>query len=188
MIVKFERNYLLALLTVASSQDVRPYLNGVHIDADNNLATATDGHRVIRVPVIIEDNRESIKTLILGIPKIKPTKKHGFIQAEVGRDLNHMNEIIWTYLESNLSQYIMHISKIVDGEYPDINSVIPKESDLVESGEFSFNPKFLGDVPKALGATGIRLWGNKKGKLQSFKVTFDKNIDDVCYIVMPTRV
>jgi len=186
MIVEFENNYFRALLAVAPKNDVRYYLKGIHIDPDKRLATATDGHRLIRVPVIIDDKPDDVKPFILGLPKIKPVKKHRLIQAEVGRDPAHLNEITWTYSEpGDLTKYIMHLSNVLEVKYPNIDKLIPKESDFIEDGKFCFNSKYLADVPEIIGHTQVRLLSNIN-RFGAFKV--DMRLNRVLYIVMPMKL
>jgi len=185
MEVCIQGNHLRALLAVAPQQDVRYYLNGIHLDLEKKIATATDGHRLIQVPIDVVKNPHSTKTVIVGHPIIVPRKttKTGII--EVGRNPEMPEEVTWTYVAKKSRNRMQSLSKLVDGIYPNIESVKPAEKDIgAKIDSVSLNPLFLADVALALGASWMTL--QSSGEDKAYTVIFG-DCEKVYYLVMPMR-
>ncbi len=105
-------------------QDVRYYLNGLLLDitADKIKAVATDGHRLAFSEIDCNTNGQNSKIIV-------PRK--GVL--ELARLLEDNNENIYIAISSNhiqiKTQNIIFTSKLIDGNYPDYNRVIPQNSD-----------------------------------------------------------
>lgn len=117
----------LGQCAVAMSRDATRYiLNGVHIQADAKIMTlcGTDGHRLIKVTtpttaskvnaVIPSDMvRETIKAL---------TSSHGPDDASVEIDASKVMVRVG---------HIVILSKLIDGNFPDVERVIPKHDNPI---------------------------------------------------------
>ncbi len=105
-------------------QDVRYYLNGLLLDVSENKikAVATDGHRLAYSEINCNTNDQSSKVIV-------PRK--GIV--ELARLLEDNDEQIYIAISSNHIQIktknMSFTSKLIDGNYPDYNRVIPKDSD-----------------------------------------------------------
>jgi DNA polymerase-3 subunit beta len=108
-----------------AQQDVRYYLNGTLINlTDNQLfAVATDGHRMAlsRMDMI---SQQDFSVIIPRKAILELTRLLGDIQNEVTVTLNH-NQLRVKSAEYNF------ISKLIDGQFPDYNRVIPPEGDKI---------------------------------------------------------
>jgi len=113
-------NILAGILYCASADDSRFNLNGIYLDSKTNLLVATDGHRLatrtipqvfnqLQTPVIIP--RSGIKHLEVFF---KGTS--GYIQGYVTAK---------RIMISNLSRTMVWTCRLMDGEYPEYNKVIP---------------------------------------------------------------
>ena len=107
-----------------AKQDVRYYLNGVLLEAQqNNLrAVATDGHRLALSDVDVVIPTEEKKQLIVprkGVQELMRLLGESDDEMEIVMSKNHvrieLDNLIFT-------------SKLIDGKYPDYNRVIPEPS------------------------------------------------------------
>ena len=107
-----------------AKQDVRYYLNGVLLEAQqNNLrAVATDGHRLALSDVDVVIPTEEKKQLIVprkGVQELMRLLGESDDEMEIVMSKNHvrieMDNLIFT-------------SKLIDGKYPDYDRVIPEPS------------------------------------------------------------
>ena len=110
-----------------AKQDVRYYLNGVLLEAqqDRLRAVATDGHRLALCDVEVSVPTEVTKQLIM------PRKGVQELLRLVGESDAEM-EIIMSknQVRITLDNYVF-TSKLIDGKYPDYNRVIPELSENV---------------------------------------------------------
>ena len=107
-----------------AKQDVRYYLNGVLLEAQqNNLrAVATDGHRLALSDVDVVIPTEEKKQLIVprkGVQELMRLLGESDDEMEIVMSKNHvrieLDNLIFT-------------SKLIDGKYPDYDRVIPEPS------------------------------------------------------------
>jgi len=173
-----------ALLCVAPTDDVRHYLRGIHLDAKNCIATATDGHRLLQVPFVITENPMKIDNVILSLPTSKPRKSHLSVIVEVGRNPNMPEEVTWTYTARARRKQVQQLSNLVDGTYPNIDNVKPKEFTGVNP--FAFNPKYVSDVPAELGSSCVQLFPSSNLGLVQVKLGVPDE-EGVFYGIMPMR-
>ena len=114
-----------------AKQDVRYYLNGVLLEAqqDRLRAVATDGHRLALCDVEVSVPADATRQLIL------PRKGVQELLRLVGENDAEM-EIVMSknQVRISLDNYIL-TSKLIDGKYPDYNRVIPELSDNVVLAE-----------------------------------------------------
>lgn len=116
-----------------AQQDVRVFLNGMLLEVgDNTLrAVATDGHRLAMASQTCETNAQS------GVIKqaIVPRKA----VVEMGRLLDEEDENLSLQLGSNHLKVtkggVTLTTKLVDGQFPDYEKVVPKDASRVLSGD-----------------------------------------------------
>lgn len=113
--------------------DIRYYLNGVCFMPGGKLA-ATDGHRLF----MGSHENELTENVIVSIDK-SPVKKydHAICDTETG-----LVEF-FDFLEKRVGTALC---KLVDGRYPDVERIMPKESNAVD--RICFNAGYLADVEK----------------------------------------
>ncbi|RNC79253.1 DNA polymerase III subunit beta [Piscirickettsia salmonis] len=107
-----------------AQQDVRHYLNGMLLEADNNIlrAVATDGHRIALASVPMSVQVSDKKQVILPRKGVQ----------ELARLLNLQSEIELTLTENHLRVFTDEFtfsSKLIEGKFPDYRRVIPESND-----------------------------------------------------------
>jgi len=114
-----------------AQQDVRYYLNGLMLElaTDRLTAVATDGHRLALCEIAASiDAREPRQAIV-------PRK--GVV--EMARLLADSDELVEVRLGSNHIQFstaeVSFTSKLIDGRFPDYQSVLPKGGDKVVTAE-----------------------------------------------------
>lgn len=107
-----------------AKQDVRYYLNGVLLEAqqDKLRAVATDGHRLALCEVDVAIPTQETKQLIVprkGVQELMRLVGDSDAEMEVVMNKNHLRITL---------DNLVFTSKLVDGKYPDYNRVIPELS------------------------------------------------------------
>lgn len=137
VVVKLGQHQVSKLIDQVSfamaQQDVRVFLNGMLLEVgDNTLrAVATDGHRLAMASQSCETNAESgaVKQAIV------PRKA----VVEMGRLLDEEDEVLSLQLGSNHLKVtkggVTLTTKLVDGQFPDYEKVVPKDASRVLSGD-----------------------------------------------------
>ena len=186
MKITIKHDTIRALLVIAPKSDIRFYLNGVCVDVRDGATTlvATDGHRLLAVPVAADDVDDVIDGQYI-LPRavlevVKPCK--------YGKNsLPITIEIVGTQV--TITGATTATSPTVDGRFPDWRRVVPASANGVPA---QFNPSYLGDwgkVAEYLGASGkgsgasAVIHHNGDG---AALVTFP--ISDALGVVMPCRV
>ena len=105
-------------------QDVRYYLNGVLLEAQNDRlrAVATDGHRLALCDADVTIPAEEKKQLIIprkGVQELVRLVGETDAEMEVVMSRNHIRVVL---------DDLVFTSKLIDGKYPDYNRVIPEIS------------------------------------------------------------
>lgn len=134
MKLKVSKLLLEGALMFQAKQDVRYYLNGICFMPDGRVA-ATDGHRAM----IASKHENKIKSNVIVSISKSPTKNYSYAVIDT------MAKIV-TY-HNNFDVLVgAGICSEVDGNYPDIDRVIPKQTAPAE--QIGFNAKYLADVEK----------------------------------------
>jgi DNA polymerase-3 subunit beta len=175
-----------ALLLVAPKSDTRYYLNGVCVDVRNGAATlvATDGHRLLAVPVTADDVESAIDGQYI-IPRdvldaVKPVK------VPRSDNLPLTIEIVDTRI--TITGATTATSPTVDGRFPDWRRVTPATASGIPA---QFNSDYLGafgKVAELLGAktkTGVTAVIHYNGTGAAL-VTFPTS--QALGVIMPCRV
>lgn len=109
-----------------AQHDTRYYLNGLllKIEDDNLIAVATDSHRLGYDAIKIEKNNQSIAVIL-------PRKTVLEIEKQLE---NNSDPVTIEFFEKKVIfsfSDVVLTSKIIDGNYPDFNRVIPTENNKV---------------------------------------------------------
>lgn len=120
----------------ASNQEVRPILTGLNLVAQPThlTATATDSHRLSRRQIPVEIDSSILDFGDLNIPKKTVTELARIIEDEETIDLIVSGKQV-IFLLGHLTIY----SRLLDGNYPDTNRLIPQSSTthvVINSTEF----------------------------------------------------
>lgn len=156
--------------------DARYYLNGVCFMPCGKLA-ATDGCRLF----MGSHENELNENVIVSIEK-SPVKKydHAICDTETG------------LVEYFIAEHRVGVAlcQLVDGSYPDVERVIPKETNAVD--RIAFNAGYLADVEKCAKifnskspCVTFELQGNDKAAVATVK---SPTGDTAKIIVMPMRI
>ena len=109
-------------LFATSNDELRPVISGVYIEINNNniLFVGTDAHKLVKY----ENNIETPESASFIIPK-KPLQLLKNILDEIEEDLTiKYNKTNMMFLFNNMEVYC----RLVDGNYPNYEAVIPKEN------------------------------------------------------------
>lgn len=134
MKLKVSKLLLEGALIFQAKQDVRYYLNGICFMPDGRVA-ATDGHRAM----IASKHENKIKSNVIVSISKSPTKNYSYAvidtKAKIVTYHNNFDVLVGAGICSE-----------VDGKFPDIDRVIPKQTAPAE--QIGFNAKYLSDVEK----------------------------------------
>ena len=134
MRLKISKLLLEGALMFQAKQDIRYYLNGICFMPDGRVA-ATDGHRAM---IASKHENKLTDNVIVSVSK-SPTKRYSYAL------LDTKTKII-TYHDEHEIMVGAGICSEIDGRFPDIDRVIPKETAPTE--QIGFNAKYLADVEK----------------------------------------
>ena len=135
MKIKVSKILLESALIFQAKNDIRYYLNGICFKADGRVCS-TDGHHAF---VGGKHKGKLTEDVILSISKA-PTKKYDY--AEIDTDIGSI-----TYHNDNTIQTGVGMISVIDGRFPDIDRIIPKETSPCD--RIGFNAGYLADIEKA---------------------------------------
>jgi hypothetical protein len=138
----FDKQFNLS--KIIPKNDVREYLNNAHLDTENSRLIATDGEKLVIIPVTIDDGDTSGPVSTEAIKAaIKAAGKTGDAGITCKTDLAVWNGATYPRPE-NYSSTV----------YPNIDRVIPKPAAV----HVSINARMLADVQAAMGCKhGVNL-------------------------------
>ena len=134
MKLKISKLLLESALIFQARNDVRYYLNGICFMPDGRIAS-TDGHRAF---IGGSHDNKLAKNVIIKIGK-SPTKRYEYAIIDTKAK-------IATYHDEAGAMVGSGICEEIDGRFPDIDRVIPKETKAAE--QIGFNAGYLVDVEK----------------------------------------
>lgn len=134
MKLKISKLLLEGTLMFQAKQDVRYYLNGICFMPDGRVA-ATDGHRAM---IASKHENKLTDNVIVSVSK-SPTKRYSYALLDTKTG-------IVTYHDEHEIMVGAGICSEIDGRFPDIDRVIPKQTAPTE--QIGFNAKYLADVEK----------------------------------------
>lgn len=135
MKLKISKLLLESALIFQARNDVRYYLNGICFMPDGRIAS-TDGHRAF---IGGRHDNKLTENVIIKIGK-SPTKRYNYAIIDT-------KSKIATYHHEAGVMVGAGICEEIDGRFPDIDRVIPKETKSAD--EIGFNAGYLVDVEKA---------------------------------------
>ncbi|MGD9637462.1 MAG: DNA polymerase III subunit beta [Alphaproteobacteria bacterium] len=128
-----------------STEETRFYLNGIYLhttekeDVKVMRSVATDGHRLACMEIDVPKGAESIPGIIIPRKTITEVKK--LIDTFVGE--------ISVSLSENMIKFtfddVILTSKLIDGNYPDYEKVIPKDNNIIMDADVAI---FAGAVDR----------------------------------------
>lgn len=114
-----------------STEETRYYLNGIYIHVVEKegvpllRAAATDGHRLARIEIALPDGARNMEGVIIPRKTVTELRKlleegDGDVQVSLSA-----NKICFTYNNIRL------LSKLIDGNFPDYEKVVPAANDKI---------------------------------------------------------
>lgn len=178
--MEIESKLLRAAQHCQGKGDIRYYLNGVHVY--DNIVESTNGH--IAVQMIMKKKIRG--NFILNIKSVVPSK------AVVTKFVLGDSESIAKHYD--LYKVLISVScvTIIEGKFPDLNKVIPKE--FKPALEVGFNTEYVGLFAKMFGK-GVM--GSAKFKfsgdigcalLTSSNAIVNEEYGNPKFLVMPSRL
>lgn len=134
MKLKISKLLLEGALMFQAKNDVRYYLNGICFMPDGRVAS-TDGHRMF---VGGKHDNKLTDSVIVSVSK-SPIKRYDYAVLDTKTKMV-------TYHDDTELMVGAGICNIIDGRFPDIDRVIPKQTSPTE--QIGFNAKYLADVEK----------------------------------------
>ena len=178
MKLKISKLLLEGALMFQAKQDVRYYLNGICFMPDGRVA-ATDGHRAM----IASKHENKIKSNVIVSVSKSPTKRYSY--ALLDTETN-----IVTYHDEHEAMVGAGICSEIDGRFPDVDRVIPKQTAPTE--QIGFNAKYLANVEKLAKlfnpkyeAVRFELNGNTSAAIANISAPTGETAK---VIVMPMRI
>lgn len=134
MKLKISKLLLEGALMFQAKSDPRYYLKGICFMPDGRVA-ATDGHRAF---IASKHENKLADNVIVSVSK-SPLKGYAYAALDTKAK-------IVTYHDDVDVMVGAGICSVVDGRYPDIDRIIPKQTAPTE--QIGFNAKYLADVEK----------------------------------------
>lgn len=179
MIIEIPANDYNALLATAAKDDIRYYLDGIYFDIEAMCAVATDGHALLRAPIIIQDDTDRIAPFIL--PRLA-TKPPAGGWARIDTDWQTV-----TYVTAKMIQKAVYQYAPIDGKYPDYLRVIPDPDTLQPAFKaLSFNPDLISrtTAPLKINDLCVKLRATSDCGTDAIRVDIATR-DDLTLVVMP---
>lgn len=186
MKIRIDRRALRAVSRFAATNDIRHYLNGVHVDAVPNgtVLVTTDGRVLGAHHYPAQNEIESATTLILPGTIVHAFSKFGKIYADIPLDLEKIGSE-WSIYDPAAQQRTSFTP--VDGRFPDWRRIMPTKV----SGEAAvYSPDLMARFSDA--------GRDFHGKTAECKVTYGQNgfgsalvnIVDTAFVgvIMPLKV
>ena len=181
MKITIKADTIKALLTIAAKNDIRSNLNVVAIDAreaGDVTLVATDGHRMLAVPV----DKDDVENLMLGVwvvdrallESVKPMKAG---RVEFPLALSFVRRDATTNAPSasvTLAGATTASGTTVDGRFPDWRRVMPASADGIAA---QFSPEYVGSFGKVGELLG--------GKIKSIPAVIHHNNNGAALVTFP---
>lgn len=178
MKLKVSKLLLEGALMFQAKQDIRYYLNGICFMPDGRVA-ATDGHRAM---IASKHENKLTDNVIVSVSK-SPTKRYAYALLDTKTG-------IVTYHDEHEIMVGAGTCSEIDGRFPDIDRVIPKQTSPTK--QIGFNAKYLADVEKLAKlfnpkyeAVLFELNGNTNAAVANISAPTGETAK---FIVMPMRI
>lgn len=148
-----------------STEETRYYLNGIfmHATQEGELRTvATDGHRMARMGMSVPVGAEGIPGIIISRKTVNQ-----IADMASGSDQDIEVSLSETQLIIKLEKATL-ISRLVDGNFPDYERVIPKNTDK----NFKFDPSALATVVDRVATMASEKTHGVKLGIENGKISF----------------
>lgn len=184
MKLKLKRESLEAMLLCQAKNDIRYYLNGIFLGADGTLA-ATNGH----IALISTHDNKIENDVIISVGKV-PTKKYNHVIIDTDSKVASFMPNIDHDINDLIGRLAVASCEEIDGRFPDIKRIVPKE--IKSCSEIGFSADYLvlaGKLANVITpkykAVKFALSGNDGAALGIFKLSDGTEFK---YIVMPARI
>jgi DNA polymerase III sliding clamp (beta) subunit (PCNA family) len=179
----------LKLEKIAGAKDMRHSLHNPYLDVGNKCVVATDGHKLVKIPVELSDGDTSGP---IPLEVLKDARQRKLDNAEIRLNGDA------TLVDNTTGEPLAHYARPVDVEFPDYKRVIPGREGLGEPGEdapilsIGLNARYLQELALALTTIGGR-GDNKKEPIvrldffdaaRAVKVTVESEPDRIG-VIMP---
>lgn len=134
MKLKISKLLLEGALMFQAKNDARYYLNGICFMPDGRVSS-TDGHRLF---VGDKHNNKLDDNIIVSVSK-SPTKRYDYAVLDTKTKMVTYHDAFDVLVGAG-------ICSLIDGRFPDVDRVIPKQTSPAE--QIGFNAKYLVDVEK----------------------------------------
>jgi len=132
----------LKLEKIAGVKDARPYIRDPHLDVENKCLIATDGHKLVRIPVEVSPADTSGP---VPLDAIKDARKRKLESAEIV-----CNEDA-TLIDSDSGKPLAHYERVDNGKFPDYEWVLPDDSEKPVISVY-LNAQYVLELAQALSA------------------------------------
>lgn len=177
MILTLTKRALLAAMIFQAKKDPRYYLCGICFAPDKKLYS-TDGHRLF----VGHHSTEGLENNI--IIQLKGPRFTKFDTAHIDTDTGIMK-----YLDEDGEVVSVALVKEVDGKFPDVERVIPKDSAPVS--EIGFNAGYLAGIEKAAKLYNPKWPGiviKTNGNIHASIIELNSVYEEAKIVLMPCRI
>jgi len=198
MKITITHDTIKALLLVAPKSDIRYYLNGVCVDVRQGTVTlvATDGHRLLAVPVAADDIQSAMDGQYI-IPRdvldaVKPVKVPRsdtlpititLVQPDKYQD-EHGRTCV-PPIDVTVTGQTTATTKLIDGRFPDWRRVTPTSA---SNEPAQYQPEYIasfGKIGELFGGKNVKCVIHYNG-MDAALVTFPAS--EAIGVIMPLRV
>jgi len=192
--LQIENTFYNALRVVSAKNDVRYYLNGIMIDFEKKRWAATNGHRLLTIPMDMnvcewEDfpKKQLPAQLIIATTRQKITGD----TCEIHMEKRDGQWMVTVCNRRNNTTFWQEIVEVIDGKFPDIDRVIPAwpKDDPTSIPLAAYNPEYAADVTKELKLQTPRVRIVPSGDANSSALVEFGDIERsaLTYVLMPIR-
>ena len=130
----------LKLEKIAGVKDVRVHIRDPHLDVENKCLVATDGHKLVRIPVEVSTADTSGP---VPLDAIKDARKRKLESAEIVCNGDA------TLVDPNSGKHLAHYDRVDYGNFPDYERVLPDDSEKPIASVL-LNARYLLELAQAL--------------------------------------
>ena len=145
-----------AAAACTSKNDVRYYLNGIHIDGARGKVVGTNGH-IMYVGPAKEIGDAGVDTkIIIALPTVPLNVE----TVSVYRDeAGFESTLVRLMFVTGTDKVTYHVAQLIDGRYPDYQTVSGLSKPVPYSGHFvvGYNAEYLSLLPKIFGKQVVTL-------------------------------
>ena len=136
----------LKLEKIASVKDVRPQIREPHLDVENKCLVATNGHKLVRIPVEVS-SADTSGPVPLDVIKDARKRKLGSAEIVCNGDA--------TLIDSDSGLPLSHYKRTDNGQFPDYERILIDDSKKPVVS-VRLNAQYVLELAQALAAGGGR--------------------------------